>query len=152
MSTTNDAVQNALNVAQPALTQALANLINSSVEAAQKGGEFLAAQLPDVIRQLLLYKAASSGILCLFGFVLIIAGLVNMYCIRKLFLEGSYKERYGDLSSWGYFRAFLTVFALVFGIVVFFTSWDWLEILLAPKLYLLEYATDLIKAAAGHRH
>jgi hypothetical protein len=148
-----DAVSKAASVAQPVLTQALANLINKTVEAAQAGGQFLVDQVPDVIRQLLLYKAIVSGLLCLLGVILLVTGIGLVLYIRKNVMaktKGWVSGYYNEWSFWPCALTVLSVGCLVAGSAFAAINWDWLEIWIAPKLYLIEYATDLIKVATGH--
>jgi hypothetical protein len=156
MTTTTDvaasavaAISNAASVTQPVLTQALANLINKTVEAAQAGGQFLVEQVPDVIRQLLLYKAVESGLLCAFGLTMLVTGITGILFTRNKFLSKvkGWTDRYGDgYSDWACLINVVSVCLILAGAIVTFINWDWLEILLAPKLYLIEYATSLLQA------
>jgi len=143
-----NAVEHAAAVAQPVLTQALANLINKTVEAAQAGGQFLVDQVPDVIRQLLLYKAVESGLLCLLGLAMAVFGLAGVLITRKKTLSkaAGWLDGYGEWSGWTIVCMLCCLGFLVAGVSLAFLDWDWLEILLAPKLYLIEYATSLFRA------
>jgi hypothetical protein len=41
--------------------------------------------------------------------------------------------------------ALAALFPLFFGFILFFSNLEWLKIIIAPKLYLLEYAAQLVK-------
>jgi hypothetical protein len=144
-----DAVSHAAAVAEPALLQALATMINKTVEAAQAGGQFVIDQVPDVIRQLLLYKAVESGLLCLLGITMVITGITGILYARKKIIgntEGWVSAYYKNTwSDWSCIIVWGSIFTLMGGIAVTALNWDWLEIVLAPKLYLIEYGVKLFQ-------
>lgn len=151
------------------LDEALTRLINRSVDAAESvagditsatgdAAAFLVAEIPDVIQQLLIWHAIESFLWFLPG-VLLLASPWFVYW--KWGGRGEPGEpKFGHPS----FEPTLTHHAngdmdqdaaLVLGLVgtgatlagFFLTmnSLDWLQILVAPKLYLLEYARVLLR-------
>ena len=149
------------------LDEALTRLINRSVDAAESmagtvndAAGFLAAEIPDVIQQLLVWHAIESLIWFLLG-VLFLASPWFVYWrwggrgepTGECGYNGN--PRYertlthhqdGDVDQDGVFVLVLggTV-ATVVGGTLTMTSLDWLQILVAPKLYLLEYARVLLR-------
>lgn len=120
----------------------LTDLLQRAVTGVDKAVEFSQAQMPDVIHQLLVWNFVSSIL-----FQLLAIFFVAFYfwsgrkALNKL-MNGLYDDT-GDnlcilwLLSGGCASIFLSV--------GFFFNFDWLKIWLAPKLYLLEYATSLVK-------
>lgn len=115
--------------------QILINLIKAVTDAK----EFAAQQLPDVVHQLLVYKLWYSGIL-LFGgiFLLVGAALWTRYIGKKATASGYFDDDYTPivlLLVSGGFAGFFMIFS---------NLRDFLELLLAPKVWLLEYAAQLV--------
>lgn len=118
------------------LEQALATILQKTVNAVEAGVNFLSGQLPDVIQQLLMWHAVKSGI---FFTILLIISLAFAYITRKLLVKDDWDD---------YFLIQLVTGVL--GAVFFFFAMhhlEWLQILVAPKLYLIEYAAELYKGA-----
>ena len=150
------------------LDEALTRLINRSVDAAESVAgditnatgtalDFLAAEIPDVIQQLLVWHAVESFIWFLPG-VLLLASPWFVYWkwggrgdpIEPKYGETRYKETltHGyngrvDVEAIGLF-ALLSGIATLAGLALALANLDWLKILVAPKLYLLEYARVLV--------
>ena len=151
------------------LDEALTRLINRSIDAAEEvaGGiseasgdaaAFLAAEIPDVIQQLLVWHAIESLIWFFLG-VLLLAAPWFVYCRwggRGEPAEPAHsgEARYrGTLTHSCYGRvnedalfAFILVgtTATIIGVTLTMVSLDWIKILVAPKLYLFEYARVLV--------
>lgn len=159
--TTNTAAPNPLD-------EALTRLINRSVDAAESVAgditnatgtalDFLATEIPDVVQQLLIWHAIESFIWFFLG-TLVLAAPWFVYWRwggRGEPTEPKYGEmRYKETLTHGYYgqvrEEALAFFALLSGIVTFLglaltlSNLDWLKILVAPKLYLLEYARVLV--------
>ena len=162
--TTNTAAPNPLD-------EALARLINRSVDAAESvaGGisqatgdatAFLVAEIPDVIQQMLVWHAIESIIWFLSGVLLLTAPW--LVCWRwggrgEPIVEPGYNgdpryketlthHRDGDIDQDGVLVLMLggTV-PTIAGFLLAMNSLEWLQILVAPKLYLLEYARAIIR-------
>lgn len=151
------------------LDEALTRLINRSVDAAESVAgditnatgttlDFLAAEIPDVIQQLLVWHAIESFIWFFLG-TLIIAAPWLVYWRwggRGAPTEPAYsgEARYEETLT--HYRdgrmnddalVALCIFGLVtsgVGFTLVMSSLEWLQILVAPKLYLLEYARVLV--------
>lgn len=133
------------------LQTALAEMLGKANAGIDAGASFLQAQLPDVIQQLLLWKAAISIVSSLAAVALVILWLA---VFAKLFPVTKAKEAaWANSKNWirqgdAYFT--LGIAALISGIVALITasnlfSMAWLQIWLAPKIYLIEYAASLAK-------
>ena len=151
------------------LDEALTRLINRSVDAAESvagditsttsdAAAFLVAEIPDVIQQLLIWHAIESFIWFFLG-TLILAAPWLVYWRwggRGEPTEPAYsgEARYKETLTHGYdgrisqdalFVLLLCGFlATLIGVALTLTSLDWIKILVAPKLYLFEYARALV--------
>jgi hypothetical protein len=135
------------------LQQALAGILNKTMAGVEAGVSFLSAELPDVIHQLLLWKMAQSLLLSFGGLLLIAASLVLAYKQSRLVKkpEGEFGYRAnltfdgdGDIHPGVVVLGVGTAAGLLFGFAGL-TNLDWLQIWLAPKIYLIEYAASLAK-------
>lgn len=124
------------------LEEALVEAIGKATDAAEAAGSFLAAELPDVIEQLLMWKLASS----VMGFVLAlsIAGACAWGCVR-LGRNIASADKAGRYSSPGMDLgcALLGVASFVFAGFAVSDLFTGAKILIAPKVYLIEYAARL---------
>lgn len=120
--------------------KALSDLITNAASGLNGAIEFSKQQIPDVIHQLLLWNSVSSILSQISCLILIV--LLSLRAARVLAraLEGGDYMRFIA-------AAHLLVGAVLIplAIIAFFDCFDWLEILIAPKLYLLQYAAHLIK-------
>ena len=159
--TTNTATPNPLD-------EALARLINRSVDAAESVAgditsatetalDFLVAEIPDVIQQLLIWHAIESFILFFLG-VLLLASPWFVYWkwggrgepSEPYYGEARYVETLthdrrgvvdGDVAVPFVLGGMV---ATLVGGVIALVNIDWIKILVAPKLYLFEYARVLV--------
>jgi len=151
------------------LDEALARLINRSVDAAesvagdisQATGDataFLVAEIPDVIQQLLVWHALESLIWFLPGLLLIAAPWFvywkwggrgepgEPYYGEARYVETLTHNRLGEVDGDGMGPLMLGGgVATVMGFTLLMNNLEWLQILVAPKLYLLEYARVLLR-------
>nr|WP_251120017.1 hypothetical protein [Escherichia coli] len=116
------------------MLQRAANGVDAAVSFSQ-------SQIPDVVRQLLIWNFAASVIFSILG-VLLFAGA--QFGAWKVFKH--LRKRWRDDELWEHPE--IIIIAVVY-IVTFaplgWLSLDWLKIWLAPKLYLIEYAASLMK-------
>lgn len=137
------------------LQQALAAILNKTISGVEAGASFLAAEVPDVIFQLLLWNALASGVKAL----LWMAALATVYLFARSKYcgkgekgedgrcRGTYTHNeMGSVSD----RAALTVALMVIiaGVALpaaVYHALMVLKILVAPKIYLIEYAASLAK-------
>lgn len=125
------------------LQKALAVILAKTTSAIDTGVTFLSDQLPDVIRQLLIWHAVYSALMF---FSAVLLGIGAAVAARKFFKAGrAESERHGFTDETGYYCGMVVsgVIALIFGRVAM-GHLTWLKIILAPKLYLIEYAASLV--------
>lgn len=141
--------------------EALADLLNMAVDSLEGAQTFAEAQLPDVIEQLLMWKMLESLVVSLMslGFVAIAIGIpvytaVRTYRTRQS--QGTDHTTHYVVNLWWdkYAPSMVSVNLMAGGgtvamIAIFVASFNmnlvWLQIMVAPKFYLLEYAADLMK-------
>ncbi len=154
------------------LDEALARLINRSVDAAESVAgdinqatgtalDFLATEIPDVIQQLLVWHAIESFIWFLPGLLLLASPWLvywrwggrgepaEPYYGEERYVETLTHDSRGkvDGDGDGVFGLLLLrgVVATPAGFALALNNLEWLQILVAPKLYLLEYARVLLR-------
>lgn len=118
------------------LQQALLVIIHKTTNAVGASIDFLSGQIPDVIHQLLVWHAVKSGLLCTLFLVATSLVIFAVYKIEK-------KTQPID-------RGIPSMVGIVVSIFLLFgasQNFEWLQILVAPKIFLIEYATSLVKAA-----
>lgn len=152
---TEQVKENAIDI----MNEALAGLITKAVSGAEAAGDFLLAEVPEVIHQLLLWKTVSLSLTTLTFLMLV---LLCIYLIGKV--AGSYSEavrsenkssiwvdyidyrkRYEPSVCTGLSFILITVCIVFLSIGFFSNGGGLLKIWLAPKVWLLEYGAALVK-------
>ena len=121
------------------LQESLATVIQKATAGVEAGVDFLSAQLPDVIHQLLMWKAVESFLLMLLSFALF--GVVIALWRYAYKFEQRNAENISKSGNGYFFAGMLSLFVGAAAIVSF--SITWLQIWIAPKIYLIEYAAKL---------
>lgn len=123
------------------LQKQIATILLRALAAAQHGGQWIAGQIPDVLRQLLIWTEMK-------GFATLVLWIIGL--IVGFFATFKWSNQQPE--SWGDWRmskiacCFATAaWAIVFGIAMICTMYDALEAIFVPKLFLLEYAASLLK-------
>jgi hypothetical protein len=119
------------------LEKILIPLIEKAASGAENAVDVIYAQAPEVIRQLLIWNAGASGL----AFILISLGYLYFMCGIAEWRRENKSDN--DLCVCVGTGVIGSLFALMLG--TFFHAIDWLQILIAPKLYLLEYVARLAK-------
>lgn len=130
------------------LNQVLIDAINKTTEGVGAAVDFAIEQSPDVIQQLLLWHALQSALV--FGFALGYT-IILVWIVVKHSKTIPEKGQANLIWRWPACRmghemnpAAVSLIVLVMPCLGLFHL-DWLKIMLAPKLYLLEYAASLVK-------
>jgi uncharacterized membrane protein YccC len=126
----------------PQLDKQLAEIAKHADGGIQKAVEFAQQQAPDLIHQLLAWHFVESLIASVIGFAMVVvAVLVAPKWIKKLWnLDEDCPGHPASLF------AILGGIGMVFGgICLVVNNLDWLQIWIAPKVWLLEYMAHLIK-------
>ena len=124
---------------QAELTKIVTNINNG----AESAWEFIKGQTPGVVQQLLLWHGIKNFIFFMTSIIFIIACAVGGIKLSKM---GS---KWWDNSSYGgspgvYIPAGLC-FMAIFPISLFGLNLVWLQIWIAPKVWLLEYIAKMVK-------
>ena len=115
------------------LSEALVELISLSVS----GVEFLVSEIPDVLHQLLMWKATVSAI-SMICFVLLCIAIYkfNRWQIEYLTKNNKFGEPYLMANM---FQGFLII------PLIGLFDMNFLQIWIAPKVFLIEYAAQMVK-------
>ena len=136
---------------------ALTDMVNKVVVVTGQATDFLVAEIPDVIQQLLMWKMVESLVFSTLGLILICIPLLvwKFYCGVGKIVEPETKETYaryvptlthdsrGDIHAGVVFFVFSSLCLVLVCCSIF--NLDWLQILISPKVYLIEYATNIVK-------
>lgn len=123
------------------LQKQIAEVLRKAMEAAQKGGEWLAGQIPDVLRQVIYWEIAT-GIVSVLLFL--IAMRVSFLWLTKW--SSQEPDHYGDWRISKIVAAFGGgVLTAATGIPALVNGISALKAIIAPKLFLLEYVAHLLK-------
>jgi hypothetical protein len=127
------------------LQQALAEIIVSAMETAEAAKEFVLEELPDVVQQLLAWKMMESLIYFVVG--LLFLGCVGTYWAVVLKNWGRWVTAHGNTGDRAFNLAFFGGLASIPFLLAFghFINLHWLQIMVAPKVYLIEYVAELTK-------
>ena len=126
------------------LQKALGELLSKANSGIDTAGEFLASELPDVIQQLLMWHGIYNLTLFLISFAAaIIATTLTVKVFLNMKVEGhwSANDTNTELSGTGGSSLILSVILVV--LFLFTINLQWLQIWVAPKVWLLEYAAKL---------
>lgn len=125
------------------LTDSLAVIIDKATSAVETGVAFLSAQIPDVIHQLLMWHFTLDIL------VIVVPGLFLAFMVWLCFKvrKTSWFYDYSDVVS---FPAFLllmitSISCVIWVISSFHSILDAVQIWIAPKIWLIEYAANLVK-------
>jgi hypothetical protein len=123
----NDTLQNTVN-----------EVLQGAISQATKGAEFLKEQIPDILQQLLAWKLAEASIKTAVGLV----------GIALTVWAGKHLWRWVRKEDSGYepMMVFLGL-PLVPSFILASNFFDAVKILVAPKVWLLEYAAELVRYA-----
>jgi hypothetical protein len=118
------------------LQKALATILNKTTKGVEAGVDFLQRELPDVIQQLLIWHGVKSGIT--FTAAIVLFAICIHWTVRGWKWSVKTEWEAGPIGLVAALPAMFLGFAAL-------ESIEWLQILLAPKLYLIEYAASLAK-------
>ena len=136
------------------LQGAIGDLITKSLDLAEVSGEFLVNEIPDVVYQLMLWHGVKSGIICLAGLLSLVAAIYINYRIIKSITNYTHNGEVGTTVFLKYgndpdfvirFVPFVAINILGVITILNTINIEWLQIWIAPKVWLLEYAGNFIK-------
>lgn len=121
-------------------TTVTGQLVDGAKQVTEKSVDFAMEQIPDIIHQLLLWKAADAVI-----------GIIAMLILIVIFFKflpkvQAFAKEDRDPASLILYSVFGGAVLLVFpAIAIFWNVSLILKIWLAPKIYLIEYVSELVK-------
>lgn len=115
----------------------LANLIKTVTDGINSATEFTLQHAPDVVQEILLWNTVTSAVFFVVGVLMAIGVGIKL----KGFIISNFSNDDDYLDS-------ISLIVLVFGgstsLIMICENLDWLQIMIAPKLYLIEYASKLV--------
>ena len=137
------------------LQQALTEILTKTVDGIDSGVEFMHAELPDVIEQLLMWYAVKGVICFLFGLLLILAWVATFNYILKrrpqdggenfLWERWSHKDENELKIEAQLFIVISGILAAIFSMVYIPEIMTTIKIWIAPKIWIIEYTARLVK-------
>lgn len=133
-----------MNKTTESLDNSLSILIEGATEKGSKLVDWLYAQAPDIIQQLLLWHGVESFFkFCFFVSLIVISSAYGRSVLTKMWKENEeFSEGQVAIFIIGCFATGISFFV---GIINMADHLKWLQIWIAPKVYLLEYVTNLVK-------
>jgi formate hydrogenlyase subunit 3/multisubunit Na+/H+ antiporter MnhD subunit len=125
------------------MSNELDELMVQIINQVKNTGDFVVEQMPDVVQQLLTYQYYSTVFYLIVGIVFLMVSFFSFYKVRELD-----KKSVGNPDVIPYIIAFLMIGIMsgLVGIVNVCENIDpLLKLTFAPKIYLIEYASRLIK-------
>ncbi len=126
------------------LQASLAELINKSISGTNKAQEFLLSEIPDSIQQLLMWHGIYNFVLFIISISIFISipffikGIIN----KVLKIDFNSDEMDINIIFLILYTALIIIFIPI-GSVIF--NLQWLKIWIAPKIWLIEYAVNIVK-------
>lgn len=129
------------------INEAVALLIEKAISGIDASVSFLQAEIPDVVHQLLLWHLVSNAVTCFIGVALLVGSVFWLnyqwkYWNTPVKYHGRSVERW-EGSSGSFIANVLILLPITGGLGLL--NLTWLQILIAPKVYLIEYAATLFK-------
>ena len=138
-----------MNNTQATIDNALASLITSSQEKGTKLIDWLYNQAPEFVNQLLAYHFIENLVYFIFGLFLIVGyPTIYFYLAKHFYYKLEYDKTSGEQHSEyvgpvGFIGLISSGVSFLVGI--YNVNLVWLKIWIAPKVYLLEYLSNIIK-------
>jgi len=145
--------------ASQTLTASLVDIIQQVSGGVKQGVSFLQQEIPDVIKQLLMWKMVSALAYAVFGVGIVVGSIVLIFKVLKKpkpidpdkeYSRGNYQLSFcydedGDTHPGIVFTPIVLVGLAVFGAGMASNVMTALQIYIAPKVWLIEYAASLVK-------
>lgn len=121
-------------------SEMLVKMIDFSIQSMSDVVDFGKQQIPQVIHELLMWKATSASVWMAVGVILLILGWITFKAINRTVAKTGDEDAYVLHLATG-------ALIVVGGLFFIPNLLELLQILVAPKVYLIEYSADLIKKA-----
>ena len=120
----------------------IAEILKKGLEAAEKSGNFVIEQAPDLVKQLITYKTIETSICVLIEITLMYLIFIYFKYLYKKNNEDS------DFIIYDEFHIIGMIITSLMGIFLFFAFItdisNLIQLIFAPKIYLLEYIAKLL--------
>lgn len=126
------------------LDTAIQTLITKAIDGVDASVTFLQAEIPDYVYQLLLWYGVKSAIIAGVFFIVVVGCAIG--CVKLV--KYANKPDTDDDSKDGAWIAtvLMTLFVVIPSVILFFIyALEALQIYIAPKVWLLEYASGLVE-------
>lgn len=128
--------------ASQTLTASLVDIIQQVSSGVKQGVSFLQQEIPDVVKQLLMWKFAEALVWTCAAMLLALQFPVTLYYCVKYHNESHESYDFPGHVFLGLFSAFVAAVAVA---RAFVNGTEALKIYIAPKVWLIEYAASLVK-------
>jgi len=124
------------------LKQLLIEAAKKTESGIDKSIDFIRQQAPDIIHQLLVWRFTISLLFCILGAGIVSGGII--LGVKAFRFACKHEKTCDGWDDKAFFTGMPAFIITAFGCAIFFSNFDWLQILVAPKIYLIEYATHLL--------
>ena len=111
------------------------------IDNAAAAKDFILAELPDVVQQLLIWKFCESLACCVPAILIVVAIIAWVRFVKKRW------QKIKENEPVVFFGGILSCVTIIVGLLISIKliNLTWLQIWLAPKIYVIEYASNLVK-------
>ena len=120
----------------------IAEILKKGLEAAEKSGNFVIEQAPDLVKQLITYKTVETSICVLIEITLMY--LIVIY-FKYLHKKNNEDSSFIEVNSFHIVGMLISLVVAIFMFIVFINDIsNLIQLIFAPKIYLLEYIAKLL--------
>lgn len=142
---TTTVVEETATVAE-SLENAVLQMLHSTMDTVGSASDFLSGEIPTYIQELLMWHGIYSAIWFIIG--LLWCGFVYYFGVIKLkplMIKDYQKDSYSNWDGSEELFYSIIIFCVCLISLWIMIDWDWLQIIVAPRVFLVEYASELIK-------
>ncbi|AUR90690.1 TMhelix containing protein [Vibrio phage 1.149.O._10N.286.55.A12] len=122
------------------LQGAVAQILERAISGIDSSVDFMQAELPEAIEQLLLWYGVRSALMCLISVAIMVVIPIVWRCwVKKCKADDGYHDEF-DMYM---IPAIISIAPSAFALIN--VNLEWLQIWIAPKIWLMEYAANLVK-------
>ena len=120
----------------------IAEILKKGLEVAEKSGNFVIEQAPDLVKQLITYKTIETSIYVLIEITLMY--LIFRY-FKYLYKKNNEDSDFIEVNSFNIGGILISSAVAIFMFIAFITDIsNLIQLIFAPKIYLLEYIAKLL--------
>lgn len=134
----------------PKVDSILADMFEKTATVVHDGTIWLQGQIPDVIQQFLKWKATEDIFFIVIGLLVGLSGFILYRVFWKLHKNAQSDDNNYYDGSWMFGVVLSSILGTIISLIIICPNLlDLLEILIAPKVYLLEYAANVYQMHAA---